>query len=442
MSQTILIEANDDLRKLYSLNLSTYAGTDIIERADANDAISLLKILPSIDLIVTTPKIESEYTAIDLWKYMQKYELDIPLIVLGDCKELADKVLTLKSPIDWEILVQHAQKLLGVTEEDVQKKIIPDYVPIESKYFYEITHSPCDIFIRIKKSNNEFEYVKRIHAQDDFEIADIQKYESQGVKEFYVEKDYQQYFVNFVTTMLIQKLESQNLGIEDRLNLNSAAYEIVKDHISTAGIDENTAELANTSIKSMITAIRENQKLGNLLKMLLSSRISFAYQHAHLVCVIGNFIMSKQKWYDEKHLDVFSYAAFFSDITLKSVTQMRINSEHDLNLADLTEVEKIEVNKHAAHAAELLVGTEFYTEYLHLVLMQHQGSEDGIGFVDNPSEEIHPIAKCFIIADAFVKIMLDPKGPKSKKEILTILYAQYINPSYQKIVKVLENKID
>lgn len=442
MSQTILIEANEDLRNLYSLNLSTYVGTDIIEREDANDAIALLKILPSINLIVTTPKTGGEYTAIDIWKYMEKYQLDIPMIILGDCKELADKVLTLKSPIDWEILVQHAQKLLGVTEEDIQKKIIPDYVPIEAKYFYEINHSPCDIFIRIKKSNSEFDYVKRIHAQDDFEAEDINKYEAQGVKEFYVEKDYQQYFVNFVTTNLIQKLESQNLGIEDRLNLNSAAYEIVKDHILTADIDENITELANTSIKSMITAIRENPKLGSLLKMLLSSRISYAYQHAHLVCVIGNFIMSKQKWYEEKHLDIFAYAAFFSDITLKSVTQMRVNSEHDLKMAKLSDSEKEEVIRHANDAAELLNGTEFYTEYLFIVIRQHQGSKDGLGFPEEPSEEIHPIAKCFLVADAFVKIMLDPKGPKNKKEILSVLYAQYTNSSYQKIVKVLENKID
>jgi HD-GYP domain-containing protein (c-di-GMP phosphodiesterase class II) len=442
MSQTILIEDNEDFKKLYSLNLTTYAGTDVVDRADANDAIALLKILPSINLIITKPKIGSEYTAIDLWKYIEKYQLDIPMIILGECKELSDKVLTLKSPIDWEILIQHAKKLLGVSDEDVQKKIVPDYVPVESKYFYEINHSPCDIFIRIKKSNAEFDYVKRIHAQDSFEVQDIKKYEDQGLKEFYVEKDYQQYFVNFVTTKLIQKLESQDLGIEDRLNINSAAYDMVKDHIQTAGIDENIAELANSSINSMIFAIKENPKLGDLLKMLLSTRISYAYQHAHLVCVIGNFIMSKQKWYEEKHLDIFSMSAFFSDITLKSVTQMRVNTEHDLDNSGLSEIEKNEVVNHAIDAATLISGTEFYSEYLFLVIKQHQGSIDGTGFPTEPSEEIHPIAKCFLIADAFVKIMLDPKGPKNKKDILSILYAQYTNASYQKIIKVLENKIE
>lgn len=442
MSQTILIEPNEDFKKLYSLNLTTYAGTDVIDRANANDTIALLKILPSIDLIITTPKVDSEYTALDLWKYIEKYELDIPMIVLGECKEIADKVLTLKSPIDWEILVQHSKKLLGVTDEQIEQKVSPNYVPVETKYFYEINHSPCDVFIRIKKSNLSFDYVKRIHAQDSFDSDDIKKYEEQGLKEFYVEKDYQQYFVNFVTTKLIQKLESQDLGIEDRLNLNSAAYDMVKDHIQTAGIDENIAELANTSINSMIVAIKENPKLGDLLKMLLSSRISYAYQHAHLVCVIGNFIMSKQKWYEEKHLDIFSMAAFFSDITLKSVTQMRVNSEHDLDNSDLSAIQKNEVVNHAIDAANLLNGTEFYTEYLFMVIKQHQGSEDGTGFPQEPSENIHPIAKCFLVADAFVKIMLDPKGPKNKKDILSVLYAKYASASYQKIVKVLENKID
>ena len=43
MSQTILIEPNSDLKKLYALNLQTYVGTDIVERDNANDAIALLK---------------------------------------------------------------------------------------------------------------------------------------------------------------------------------------------------------------------------------------------------------------------------------------------------------------------------------------------------------------------------------------------------------------
>ena len=163
MSQTILIEPNEDLKKLYSLNLTTYAGTDIIDRGSASDTIALLKILPSINLIITVPKIDSEYTAVDIYKYLSKYKLDIPMIILGDCKELNSDVLCLKSPVDWEILIKHSSLLLGVTEEEARKKIKPNYVPIQTRYFYEINHTPCDVFIRIKKSSSEFEFVKRLY---------------------------------------------------------------------------------------------------------------------------------------------------------------------------------------------------------------------------------------------------------------------------------------
>jgi len=442
MSQTILIEPNEDLRKLYSINLNTYAGTDVIDRSNATDTIALLKILPSIDLIITTAKADTEYTAIDVHKFIVKNELDIPMIILGDCKELNEEILCLKEPIDWEILIKHSSSLLGITEEEVRKKRVPNYVSVSMRYFYEIDHTPCDIYIRIKKGPTEFEYIKRLHSQDSFDSEDIDKYEKQGLKEFYIPRDYQQYFVNFVSNNLIQKLEDQNLGFEDRLNLNSTSFEIVKDRIMNVGLDDTIQEISQTCIKSMISTIKNTPKLANLLKMLLSSKISYAYQKAHLVSVIGDFILSKQSWYEEKHLDIFTYVAFFSDISLKSVTQIKINSEHEFLNSGLTEKESKEVNEHAKVASEIIAGTPLYSEYLQLVLLQHQGALDGIGFPDTPSEDVHPIAKVYIIADGFVKTMLDPAAPKNKKDILTILYARFSNASYQKIIRTLEQKID
>jgi hypothetical protein len=441
MSQTILIHDNEDLRKLYSINLTTYSATDIVERKNAEDAIALLSILPTIDLIIAQNNIGDEQTAIDLYNYLKSNNLDIPLITLGECNQISTETLCLSSPTDWEILVQHASRLLGITEEDVQQKIVPDHVPMESKYFYEIDHTPCDVYIRIKKGMSDIEYIKRLHAQDSFEAKDIEKYESQGLSLFYIPKDYQQYFVNFVTNNIIQKLENSNIPIQSRLNATANGFELVRDHIVDIGINEGIQELAQSGIKSMISAVQESHKLSDLLKMLLSSKISYAYQHAHLVCVIGDFILSKQQWYELKHLDVFASAAFFSDITLKSTEQIRANSNLDLENSSMSEIEKKDVKLHAYHAAELIVGTPLYSDYLYTVIQQHQGALDGRSIPDQPSEEIHPIAKVFIIADHFVKLMLDPKAPKNKKDILSIIYARHESETYHKIIKSLELKI-
>ena len=60
MSQTILIEDNPDINNLFTLNLQSYAGTNIIHRKNADEAIELLKILPTVNLILARNKIQNE----------------------------------------------------------------------------------------------------------------------------------------------------------------------------------------------------------------------------------------------------------------------------------------------------------------------------------------------------------------------------------------------
>ncbi|MEX1099208.1 MAG: hypothetical protein WEB87_02210, partial [Bacteriovoracaceae bacterium] len=298
MSQTILIEPNDKLKKIFTINLNTYAATDVVDRENAEDTIALLEILPTISLIVTKAEVDSEKTAIKIHHFLKEKNLDIPMIILGECKELTGDVLTLKEPIGWEVLIKHAADILGVKEEEVKEKIQPAFIPIRSYFFYDIDHTPCDVFIRIKKSDNSYQFVKRLHAQDGFTIDDIKKYETQGLKHFFIPKDFQQYFVTFVTNNIIQELERDDLDLGKRLATNSNAYEIVKDRIESVGLDDTINQLADSCIDSMIKAVKDAPSLAGLLKQLFSNKISYAYQHAHLVCVMGDFILSKQTWYE------------------------------------------------------------------------------------------------------------------------------------------------
>jgi len=442
MSQTILIEPDEGLNKIFSLNLNTYALTDVVDREGAKDTIELLKILPSISLIITKNEVGDEKTALTIANYLKEEGLEIPLIVLGESKELSNEYLTLKYPISWEILIKHAADTLGVSDELVEKQKAPAFVAVDSFYFYDISHTPCDVYIRIKRENNEYHFVKRLHNQDRFTHADIQKYESQGLKKFYVPKDYEQYFVTFVTNTIIAELEKTDLTLKERLQTNANAYEIVSDQITLAGLDKASTELADSCIQSMVSSINSSPKLADLLKELLSNKISYAYQRAHLVAVIGDFILSKQTWYKPQHLDLFTFVAFFSDITLKSTEEIKINSTRELKESTLSDAQKQNVANHALAASEIVRDHPSQTEDMITIIREHHGSADGISFADDPSPELHPISRVYLVSDSFVKIMLDPEGPKNKKDILSILYAQYTNEKFIKIIKVLEQKID
>jgi translation initiation factor 2 beta subunit (eIF-2beta)/eIF-5 len=416
-------------------------GTGVIERQNADETIDLLKILPTVDLIITKNKIAGENTAVIIYKFLKSHQMDIPMIVLGECAELSGKALSLIEPTSWEVLIKHAGQLLGVTEDTIRHKVKPNFIPISINYFFEINHTPCDVYIRVKNNHLEYKFIKRLNEQDSFTHEDIRKYQAQGLRDFYIPKDYQQYFVTFVTNSIVNRLETE-LSLEDRLTTNSRAIEIVREHLQKVGFSHDISELAESNIKSMIDTIKEAPKFANLIRLLFSSKISYAYQKAHLACVFGNFILSKQSWYEERHLSIFTYLSFFADITLKSNKQMQINSQEELEASDLSLDETNAVLNHAKNASRLLSDFPGTSDYLELVVLQHQGKVDGVGFAVDPDQDIHPIARVFLISDAFVKIMLDPNGPKNKKDILTILYMQFSSPSYHKIIKALEQKIE
>ena len=440
MSQTILIEPNEDLRKIYSLNLNTFAGTDVIVRQNAEDAIQLLRILPTISLIVCKNKIGKEETAAKIATFLKEEMMDIPLMVMGDNPDIADRALCLPEPVVWEKLVQQAAKFLGVTPEDLVRRVKPDFVPMSLSYFYDITQTPCDVYLRIKKGPGDFQFVKRIHSKDTFDFGGIKKYEEQGLKEFYIQRDYQQYFTTFVTNSLVRKLERSDLSMEDRILTTAHSYDVVADQVLKIGMDQATVELADAGINSMIASVKDSPQLAGLLKFLFTSKVSLAYQHCHLIAVMCQYILSKQSWYQPKHLEVLSFVSFFSDITLKSNEQISIVSDDDLRKSNLEDDERQAVLTHARDAATLLERHPGANEYIKTVLLQHHGKLDGVGFNDSPGEDLHPLSKVFIIADRFVKILLRPDMPSSKREILPLLYSQYTNPSYQKIIKALEQK--
>lgn len=440
MSQTILIETNEDLKKIFALNLHTFVGTDVIHRKNAEDALELLRILPQVALIITKCKVGSEETALKIHQYIKNEGLNTQLIVIGECPSLADETLCLQEPVSWEILIKQAASHLGVTLQDATTKVKPDYFPIGLFYFYDIQRTPCDVYIRIKKGPNDYQYVKRIHSKDTFDKKDIQKYEDQGLKEFFIPKDYIQYFTTFVTNNLVEKLEREDLTLEDRILTTANAHEIVRDKIQQMGLDQAAIDLSDASINSMVKSVKHSPEVSNLLKFVFSNKVSYAYQHCHLLALMCHYVLSKQSWYKQEHLEILSFVSFFSDVTLKSHQQMQISALKELAESNLTDEEKRQVMNHAADAVAILDHHPEASEYIKTVLLQSHGTTDGIGFEENPTEDLHPLSKVFIIADCFVKTLLNPAMPSSKREILPLLYARFTNPSYQKIIKALEQK--
>jgi hypothetical protein len=447
MSQTILIEDNKDIEKIFTINLTTYTGTDVISMKSGADCLELLQILPSIDLIITRPSVDSENTLNDIVTYQTDKGLSIPIVCLGTPTIEDKRVVEMSGPIRWEELVKQSAKLLGISLAELQERISPQYQAVPIKYFYEIYNVPCDVYIKIKKSHSEFQYVKRINTNDQFTHWDIERYEHKGLSEFFVPRDYAQYFSTFITNKLITKLEESNIPTEERITTTANSYDMVSDQITEHGLDEVTIELANASINSLIQSVKESPKLNELIKFLFTSKISYAYQRCHMTAVIGTFILKRLKLDNHETLEIFNFMSFFSNITLKSQDQLDINSNEGLDNSSLDDKDKAAVESHAYDASKIIDDFPAANLKLTSLIRSQHGNLDGHGFNPYPNENFDIIVKIYMIADEYARIILNPGEVSSKKDVLDYLIQKFVahngvTGEFGRIVACLKGKIE
>ncbi|MEQ1666308.1 MAG: hypothetical protein ABL927_13135 [Bdellovibrionales bacterium] len=221
MRQIVLIEPDQTLRDILKLNLIKNTGCDVIEKNSANDGLSLIQILPYLDLIICRETVNTAKSGLTISNFLESESRTTPLLVIGTMSSNYKHLTTVDNTQSWEYIVSVAEHILGIAAKPVTETIVSPYVPVGIHYFLNLPGVTigCDVFIRVKKGEKDFQYVKRLHAGDQFTEADLKKYEESGLEEFYIPRVQFTIFVNFVTGKLMKQLSSSNLDSKERFIL-------------------------------------------------------------------------------------------------------------------------------------------------------------------------------------------------------------------------------
>lgn len=194
---------------------------------------------------------------------------------------------------------------------------------------------------------------------------------------------------------LVRELENEALSGDERISVQAQAQALAKEMIRKEGLISGAVHLSSTAIPQIASMVLESTEVAHDLRMVSKGKVSLEYQRCHLQIVMCHYILRKQNWYERKHLETMSFVSFFGELNQEV-------EEHPL------------ANYYARTVAE-----------------EWRLKRDA-------SEEFHVLSKIFIIADEFVRILLDPNLPSTKKEILPELSTRYPETSYQKIIRCLE----
>jgi len=442
MSQILIIGDQEDVLEIYSVNLSTYVGADIIRKASLSEAKGLLEHHPGIHGIITFDKIGDEDTAYELYHFLHDDEKYVPMIVVGEEDRLEDKVIFHKSKTDIRSLVRAVAQLLGVTAKDMAQKVVPDYFAINIHYFLNLQTSPSDIYLCIKKQSGADQYVKRFHKDEVLARPEMEKYLERGVSDFFIPAEERLAFVAKTTETMIGLLADENLSSQSRVQATESVMRIVEEEANREPTDTETIEaLSKAAIESSLKVVKDAPKLSKLLEMLLKDTSSFRYRNAQLCTYLCSYVIKNSEWGSEEQVEKMGFVSFFHDIVLSSDDMALVRNESELlDSEHLNDSEKERVAKHAQMAAELVRDFPRVPIGADIIIQQHHGTLSGQGFAKAFTNSISPLAIVFIVVEHFSYLVLNnDEDELDIPAIVDELNRVYTKSKYRKVTEILAN---
>lgn len=444
MAQIILIESNQSMSDILSLNLKTYLGATVITKNNVEEALELITLLPEVDLIICKHRMGTQASGEMVQHFLVENNRETSLIILGYADfDLSPHTVNVKDQFEWEEVLKVSAKLLHIDQEALNKKVRPDFVPIPIGHFYNIRSSACDVFIRIKKSADDFQFIKRIHGGDGFSPSVIRKYHEQGLQNLYIAGEDLIPFTNHVSDQLVEKLEQGGVDLDTNLIVLAESYQVALHDIRKLGFNSATLQLTDAIVNKMSQLQLDQPDLSVLLKKVINSQSPYLYQHAHLTSLISGEILKIMNLNQKPSQLLMAHGSLFKDITLadspRSDVLAKISSFSELEDIDLSDEEWDQVFNHAKDAALLILKNPEAPKGLDQVLKTHHGAQNGKGFSHSQVNELTTLEQIFIVSCEFARELLRYKEEGGKpRPLIKELYEKFQGDEIKSIIQSLE----
>jgi len=443
MSQILIVSDNDILNQLYITNMEVYLGAAVtIVNTTAEGVKCLVK--EDYKIVVTMNMINGNDSADEMHRHIQTLKIKPKLIIIGSPQKEFDEVLIVPNSYSLKVLIKSCAEILGVTAKSMMSKEMSKYYPIENQFLLRLKELPCSVYLKLK--NGEFSVIGK---RGDNSKETIVQFEKEGIKTLYVDALDRLYVINLISESILDFLENT-----DGLN-SSEKGELVKTSQNFVGSifnlspETNTEmmNIANACTKLMAEIVDESPSLQKLLSVLNSQKNSYLYGHSILAAFISNHIARRVSWGGNSHIEKINFVLFFHDIILAPLYQKYpdLKYEEDLIYSDkLSDKEKEAVLNHARLSAEAIITFKRSPIGSDLLIKQHHGNINGIGFAVEYKDDISPISKIILISEAFIEeyFKLSDEAPGSAidlKKVVSGLHDKFKRPTYRKIIETLND---
>ena len=441
MGQILVISDNEILNQLYVTNLEVYLGAKVTLVNSTANAFKELK-RSRADLLITINMINGQDSAAIVYEHLLTNKIDTKLIVIGNpSKELAD-VIVVPNSYNLQILLKSCAKILGVTAKSMAEKEVPQYYPIENQFLTKIRDVPCNVYMQMKD-----DVYTLVAKKGDLIGTTIKQFASNDAATLFVSSMDRLLIINVISTSIIEFLE-QTSGLETNVKseaLKTGFLFAASNFSDSTAVTADIMNLAIACTKVMEEIVTDTPSLKKLLAILNAQKDGFLYTHAILAAYVSNHIIRRVSWGGDSHIEKINFVLFFHDIMLAPIylKYPTLKYEEDLLFSDvLTDKEKETVLNHARLAAEVIVTYKRAPIGADLLIKQHHGITNGIGFALDFKDDISPISKIVLIAESVVEEFMkqrdiNPDYVLDMKQVIELLNEKFKKSTYKKIIETL-----
>jgi HD-GYP domain-containing protein (c-di-GMP phosphodiesterase class II) len=331
---------------------------------------------------------------------------------------------------------------MGVKKEVSTNRV--DFLPVDAKYLMRLNLSSinADLYLRVKRIDDDYQFFKRYFANDQFTQEEIAKYIKSGVDNFYIEKNHYKKFLDAITELSLLRIkEVKKLTPSRKINESLNLFHLSVDRLHNIGIDELTIGMTQENIKSMDELLNQDSALLDFVKTLNQDKLSYSYAHVYLQSLLLHKLTDQYDWGSRLIKQRFTLAAFFHDIAIKEHHLVECNNKKQYDEGNYTRAEKEIILNHALNSSIIIDKFPNIMAGVSDIIREHHGAKNGIGFPETLSLTLAPMSIIFMVTEAFVDrylINMNQINREKLEEIFFELEEIFDKSSYANALRALK----
>lgn len=494
MTQILLVIKKGEASTIFQGKLAKRYGVEVVLRNSSADAIYLLEILPSIDIIICKDIIGSDHAIKKVCDYLSNRKgediHEVRVAVFGDNPEIYPNSVSIGQYPTHDEISDYVGTMLGrekthITEikeatksgqattifqaPDLKETDLSDltktkterflqeekdkpqaYVAMSTIYFVNLPEVILNfsVYTRIKKGD-DFEYIKKFSANSILSPAEIERVLNRSGKDLYIAENEVRLASAFLNASFIEQFKKESLELRERMELNSDSFEILLEIFKFTSFDKFNIEIVKELVKSLPIVARSYNFLPNLLELFGEKKLSYGYTHSQLTLYLLLQTVESFSWGQDYSKNKLTYLALFHDLTLTTDRLIKIHHNYLDEEKNLTYEEKQVMFGHADACATTLESIVNAPKELTELIREHHGIKNGKGFPEALNINLTPTSMAFIAIESFVTSYLasveklennkNAGPPKEELELIfTELKKKYSRLTYSEVIGHLQ----